>query len=224
MGVPMPPGRVHSGPPTLGVNSKGLISEPGLPGRSRLGGPTAIHFFGPFDTPSGTNLESAIRRPTGHAAMPPAAGTGRGGEFYYVLIFGSQSSPKILRYTHTWATLVRVVGEGPDPRNYEIYAHTISWLPETLEFRVWRPWPEPGVNLDLYQTLDVVYSNRERVTMWDPCSSKKRYTTGRLGCSRSSPAAPLSIERSASRETCSSATASTPSRLSIRTSAASTTR
>ena len=73
MGVPMPPGRVHSGPPTLGVSSKGLISEPGLPGRSRPGGPTAIHFFGPFDTPSGTNLESAIRRPTGPAAMPPAA-------------------------------------------------------------------------------------------------------------------------------------------------------
>ena len=74
----------------------------------------------------------------------PAAGTGRGGEFYYVLIFGSQSSPKILRYTHTWATLVRAVGEGPDTRNYEIYAHTIRWLPETLELRVWRPWPEPG--------------------------------------------------------------------------------
>ena len=106
--------------------------------------------------------------------MPPAAGTGRGGEFYYVLIFGSQSSPKILRYTHTWATLVRVVGEGPDPRNYEIYAHTISWLPETLELRVWRPWPEPGVNLDLYQTLDVVYSNRERVTMWGPLLIEKK--------------------------------------------------
>lgn len=104
----------------------------------------------------------------------PAAGTGRGGEFYYVLIFGSQSSPKILRYTHTWATLVRAVGEGPDPRNYEIYAHTISWLPETLELRVWRPWPEPGVNLDLYQTLDVVYSNRERVTMWGPLLIEKK--------------------------------------------------
>ena len=42
----------------------------------------------------------------------PAAGTGRGGEFYYALIFGSQSSPKTLRYTHTWATFVRPSAKG----------------------------------------------------------------------------------------------------------------
>ena len=47
-----------------------------------------------------------------------AEGTARGGEFYYVMIFGSQSDPKLLRYTHTWATFVRAVGEGPDPSNY----------------------------------------------------------------------------------------------------------
>ena len=35
-------------------------------------------------------------------------------------------------------------------------SHTISWLPQTLEVRVWSPLPEPGVNLDLYQTLDAV--------------------------------------------------------------------
>ena len=104
----------------------------------------------------------------------PAAGRAGAGSSTTRLIFGSQSSPKILRYTHTWATLVRAVGEGPDPRNYEIYAHTISWLPETLELHVWRPWPEPGVNLDLYQTLDVVYSNRERVTMWGPILIEKK--------------------------------------------------
>ena len=49
-----------------------------------------------------------------------AGGTARGGEFYYVMIFGSESSPKQLRYTHTWATFVRAVGEGPDPRNYAL--------------------------------------------------------------------------------------------------------
>jgi hypothetical protein len=103
-----------------------------------------------------------------------AGAVARGGEFYYAMVFGSQSSPKILRYTHTWATFVRAVGEGPDPKNYEIYAHTISWLPETLDLHVWRPWPEPGVNLDLYQSLDVVYSNRERVTMWGPLLIEKK--------------------------------------------------
>ena len=44
----------------------------------------------------------------------------------------------------------------------------MSWLPQTLDLHVWRPWPEPGVNLDQYQTLNVVYSRRESVTMWGP--------------------------------------------------------
>lgn len=101
-------------------------------------------------------------------ALGSAAGSAQGGEYYYVMIFGSQSSPKLLRYTHTWATFVRAVGEGPDPANYAIEAHTISWLPQSLEINVWRPWPEPGVNLDVYQTLDVVLSRRESVTMWGP--------------------------------------------------------
>jgi hypothetical protein len=33
---------------------------------------------------------------------------------------------------------------------------------------VWRPWPEPGVNLDLYQTLRAVHSDGESVTMRGP--------------------------------------------------------
>jgi hypothetical protein len=44
------------------------------------------------------------------AALLP--GPARGGERYYSMIFGSQSSPKLLRYTHTWATFIRVEGEG----------------------------------------------------------------------------------------------------------------
>lgn len=98
------------------------------------------------------------------SAPAPVAAAGR----YYVLIFGSQSHPKLLRYTHTWATFVRAVGEGPDPDDYVLYQHTISWLPRTLEVRVWSPFPEPGVNLDLYQTLDAVSAHDERVTLWGP--------------------------------------------------------
>jgi hypothetical protein len=89
-------------------------------------------------------------------------------ERYYVLIFGSQSHPKRLRHTHTWATFVRAVGEGPDLNGHVLYVHTISWLPQTLEVRVWSPLPEPGVNLDLHQTLDAVSAHGERVTMWGP--------------------------------------------------------
>src|SRR6476469_1237130 len=97
-----------------------------------------------------------------------AGGTARGGESYYVMIFGSQSSPKLLQYTHTWATFVRAVGEGPDANNYALYQHTISWLPESLDVRTWSLLPERVVNLDLYQTLDAVYRERENVTMWGP--------------------------------------------------------
>jgi hypothetical protein len=91
-----------------------------------------------------------------------------GAERHYVLVFGSQSHPKLLRYTHTWATFVRAVGEGPDPSGWALEQHTISWLPQTLEVRVWNPFPEPGINLDLYQTLGAVRAHNEHVTLWGP--------------------------------------------------------
>jgi hypothetical protein len=87
---------------------------------------------------------------------------------YFVLIFGSQSHPKLLRYTHTWATFVRAVGDESNPDGCALYQHTISWLPQTLNVRVWSPVPEPGVNLALYQTLQVVSARNERVTLWGP--------------------------------------------------------
>jgi hypothetical protein len=38
-------------------------------------------------------------------AFAMTAGETKGDEFYYVIIFGSQSKPKLLQYTHTWATV-----------------------------------------------------------------------------------------------------------------------
>jgi hypothetical protein len=96
------------------------------------------------------------------------AAPARAGEFYYSMVFGSQSSPKQLRYTHTWAVFIKATGEGTDPNNYTLEYRTISWLPRTLEVRVWNPIPEPGVNLDLYATLAAMYANGESVTMWGP--------------------------------------------------------
>jgi hypothetical protein len=101
------------------------------------------------------------------AVVAPAREAGAG-EYYFALVFGSQSHPKQLRYTHTWATFVRAVGEGPDLSTYALEVNNISWLPRTLNVKVWRPWPEPGVNLDLYTTLAVVARNGESVTMWGP--------------------------------------------------------
>lgn len=95
-------------------------------------------------------------------------GSARADERYYAMIFGSESSPKLLRYTHTWATFIRVVGEGGDPNGFQVYQHTISWLPASLRIRVLSPVPEQGVNPDLYTTLDLVARNGECVTMWGP--------------------------------------------------------
>ena len=129
-------------------------------------------------------------------------GETRGEEFYYVMIFGSQSKPKLPQYTHTWATFIRAVGEGPDANNYALYQHTISWLPQSLDVRTWTFLPEPGVNLDLYQTLDAVYQDREHVTMWGPFQILPRSTSVRSGSRRSSTAVGRNTGRSARRGTC----------------------
>jgi hypothetical protein len=97
-------------------------------------------------------------------AAPPAGAD----EYHFLPVFGSQSRPKQLRYTHTWATMIRAVGDGPTLKNYALDLHTISWLPDTLDVHVWRPWPERGVNLDLYQTLNTVYASCQEVTLWGP--------------------------------------------------------
>jgi hypothetical protein len=101
-------------------------------------------------------------------ALIGACSTAQGAERYYSMIFGSQSSPKLLRYTHTWPTFIRVVGEGDDPSAYQVFPHTIICLPASLNVRTWSPLPEKGVNLDLYATLDAVFKNGENVTMWGP--------------------------------------------------------
>jgi hypothetical protein len=97
-----------------------------------------------------------------------SASSAEADERYYVLVFGSQSHPKLLKYTHTWATFIRAVGDGSNPDRWTISQHTISWLPQTLEVRVWSPRPEPGVSLDLYQSLQAVSAHNERVTLWGP--------------------------------------------------------
>ena len=102
------------------------------------------------------------------ASLAVAAPATEAAEFYYAMVFGSQSHPKLLRYTHTWATFVRAVGEGPDPSAYALEHHTISWLPTTLDVRVWNPVPEEGVNLGLYESIGAVRASNQRITMWGP--------------------------------------------------------
>jgi hypothetical protein len=74
----------------------------------------------------------------------------------------------LLRLTHSWITFLRVSGESGDPDASWVGHHTISWLPATLDVKVWSPTPEPGVNLDLYQTLGIVQGQGQSVTAWGP--------------------------------------------------------
>jgi hypothetical protein len=86
---------------------------------------------------------------------------------YLGIIFGSQTHPKQLRYTHTWATFVRVSDVGA-PGYVGLNVHTISWMPESMNVQTWTLRPVPGVNLDLEQTLRVVYDDNQHVTAWGP--------------------------------------------------------
>jgi hypothetical protein len=88
-------------------------------------------------------------------------------ERYYVLIFGSQSTPKVPRFVHSWGTVVKVTDQ-PDGAAPKIESHTISWYPSTMKVRPWRFWVEDGTNLDLHSTIDVVLRHHERVSMWGP--------------------------------------------------------
>jgi len=87
------------------------------------------------------------------------------GERYYMLVFSSQSIPKLPRNTHTWATVVRVKDRGRVP---EIEHQTISWLPSAREVRTWDLRVERGVNLDLHHTIEEMRAQRQRVALWGP--------------------------------------------------------
>lgn len=92
-------------------------------------------------------------------------GTSAAGETYYVIIFGAQRDFAEANHTHTWATFVRVCG---GPQGGWLQHRTISWLPQTLEVRVGSRQPEPGVNLDLYTTLNWALNDGQKVSMWGP--------------------------------------------------------
>lgn len=90
------------------------------------------------------------------------------GERHYMIVFGAQSHPKLPRFTHTFATLVKVTDGPPDCPAPRIEAYTISWLPRTLVVHPYRCNDEPGVNLTLEATLKWAADNRMRVSEWGP--------------------------------------------------------
>jgi len=121
-------------------------------------------------TPLIAGCTSMAARPTSAANLVRFQGpenASPAGERYYMLVFSSQSTPKLPRYTHTWATVVRVKDCGPN-RLPEIEHQTISWLPSALRVRTWDLRVEPGVNLDLHHSIEEMRAQRQRVALWGP--------------------------------------------------------
>jgi hypothetical protein len=96
------------------------------------------------------------------------------GERYYVTVFGSQSTPKVPRHTHTWATVVRVSEREPGQPSI-LEAHTISWMPATLKIHTFHFQPEPGVNLELHRTVAFVLDDHQQVAQWGPYECRPRF-------------------------------------------------
>src|SRR5438034_6151709 len=95
---------------------------------------------------------------------------------HYVVIFGAASKPQRPKYSHSWATFVRI----PDPpcgaptadtAAAEVF--TISWMPAAIELHPNRMLPEPGIILDLPTSFDVVLSQCEEVSAWGPLQIQK---------------------------------------------------
>jgi hypothetical protein len=89
------------------------------------------------------------------------------GERSYLLVFGSQGTPKRPKYTHTWATVVKVTdcGGGNAP---VIQEETISWLPTSLDIHPLSFKVEPGTNFGLHFTIEEMLRQDQRVSVWGP--------------------------------------------------------
>jgi hypothetical protein len=112
----------------------------------------------------------AQRTPTPAADISPREATSieaPPGERYFIIVFGSQSTPKRAKYTHSWATLVKVTG-ADDPAACTIEEQTISWMPASLVLRPLSFRVETGVNLALEFTIEEMLRNDERVSVWGP--------------------------------------------------------
>jgi len=89
------------------------------------------------------------------------------GERYFVLVFGSQETPKRPKFTHTWATVVKVT-QCSDTYAPAVTEETISWLPASLDIRPLSFQVEPGTNVGLHSTIEEMLRHKERVSVWGP--------------------------------------------------------
>lgn len=90
------------------------------------------------------------------------------GEDYFLLMFGSQRTPNVPDYTHSFATFVRArwPGDGPCAELVELEPLTISWNAATGEVRTYALFPEQGRNVGLHESIQWCLKNDMRVSLW----------------------------------------------------------
>jgi hypothetical protein len=123
----------------------------------------------PADAPADSKPVLSAPAPTPLVAPPVR---------YFALVFSSESKPKRAKYSHTWVTLVKATpkpgfSDPYDPaadqaKYYDLTAHTISWLPASLNVRVLKLRADVGRNLNLEQTIHYAQCNGECIALWGP--------------------------------------------------------
>ena len=97
-----------------------------------------------------------------------SAGRASAADRYFAMVFSSQAKPKLPRYTHVWATMVKVSNAELPPDQWVYKIDTISWVPASLVVRTFKLRPEKGANLTLKETLAFVQNHHEHVSVWGP--------------------------------------------------------
>jgi hypothetical protein len=101
-----------------------------------------------------------------------SSGAGRADDRYYMMIFGSETDPFAVRFTHTFALFVKASGEGNDGK---LEAQTLSWMPRSLSIRVLARRPEQGANLGIAESIQWADSVGGFTTMWGPFEVRKEF-------------------------------------------------
>ncbi len=91
---------------------------------------------------------------------------------YYFLLFAYQGTSRKPSLGHSIGTFVKVRHE--KDRCEILHAHTISWLPETLNVRLKAILPEKGRNLGLEESLDLALKLNARIWLWGPFEIKEK--------------------------------------------------
>jgi hypothetical protein len=146
-------------PARIGYGAEAIAPQPSPP--------PAVSF-----TPNDPAASPAVASPPSFAQGNPASQS-VGCERFVLVVFTSQSTPKLPKHSHTWASLVRIAAVF-DPntgasRPEIVCVATISWMPQSLAIKPFVYCVEPGMNMNLEETIEVVLSDgRERITVWGP--------------------------------------------------------